>query len=112
MIVEFSIYPMDDTHISAELQEVTLILESLGLEYQVGPIGTCVKGEWEEVLQAIEKCHKTMMSNHERVITSITIDDRKKSEHSLIGAVEAVEKVKDDEFEDDEDHKVLAIQRG
>lgn len=91
MIVEFSICPMDDTHISSDIQEATHILADLGLDYQVGPMGTCVQGEWSEVLQAIEKCHKAIMVHHERVITSITIDDRKQSEHSLIGAVEAVE---------------------
>ena len=82
---------MGTTHISGDVQEATKILSDLGLEYKVGPISTSLQGEWHEVVSAIEKCHRSATSQHERVVTTITIDDHGNSQHSLRGAVKAVE---------------------
>jgi uncharacterized protein (TIGR00106 family) len=91
MIVQFSIYPMDSTHIARDVRKVVDMLRDVGLEPQVGPIGTCVEGEWATVMPAIQECHKMMAAAHERVITTIIIDDHGLAEHTIRGAVKAVE---------------------
>jgi uncharacterized protein (TIGR00106 family) len=90
MIAQFSIVPVGAAHFSPDLKETTRILERSGLEYQVGPIGTCLKGDWGDVLNAIETCHRTVAERHGRVVTTIILDDRRGDEHTLRGAVEAV----------------------
>ncbi len=35
-----------------------------------------IKGEWDEVMKLVKECHMTIMHTEERVVTSVTIDDR------------------------------------
>src|SRR5437868_3701059 len=98
MIAQFSMYPTDSEHLSQDLKDITKLLDKKKLAYQMNPIGTCIQGDWEGVLAAIKQCHKLMTSRHNRVVTTIIIDDDQASEHSLSGAVESVE---DQLFEED-----------
>ena len=91
MIAEFSINPMDSTHISRDLASLVEILEQSGLTYRLGPMGTCVEGHWDEVLGVIRRCHQAMAGRHERVITSVLVDDRKSHPHKLAEMVRSVE---------------------
>jgi uncharacterized protein YqgV (UPF0045/DUF77 family) len=54
-------------------------------------MSTCVEGTWDEVLAAIRRCHDAVARGHERVITAITIDDRKHQPHHLAEMVTSVE---------------------
>jgi uncharacterized protein (TIGR00106 family) len=90
MIVQFSIFPLDTPHMSDDVRQALEKLSDLGVEHQVNPMGTCIKGPWEKVMPAIYECHRAAMKEHERVITNIVIDDHGPQEHSLKGAVEAV----------------------
>ena len=89
MIAEFSIYPMN-----AERPDVAQVIETLratGLNYRLGPMGTCLEGDGEDVLAAVRRCHETVAANHDRVITTIVIDDRKNRPHHLGDMVTSVE---------------------
>jgi uncharacterized protein (TIGR00106 family) len=91
MIAEFSINPMDSTHISKDLAFLVEILEESGLSYRIGPMGTCVEGGWERVMGVVRQCHQAMAARHERVVTNILIDDRKDRPHKLADMVKSVE---------------------
>jgi uncharacterized protein YqgV (UPF0045/DUF77 family) len=54
-------------------------------------MSTCVEGDWEPALAAIRQCHQALAARHARVITTITIDDRRAGAHSLAEMVSAVE---------------------
>lgn len=90
MIVQFSVNPMDSEHISDDISRITAYLDTTGLDYTVGPIGTSIQGEWDEVIPVIKRCHEMITDEHARVLTTITIDDHKGKEHSLESSVEAV----------------------
>lgn len=83
MLAEFSIIPMDGIHMSKDVAKVIETLQATGLDYRLGPMGTCIEGDWEEVVAAIRRCHQEVARNHERVITHITIDERKTQPHHL-----------------------------
>jgi uncharacterized protein (TIGR00106 family) len=68
------------------------ILEEAGVEYRLGPTSTSVEGDWDPVVSAIGRCHQAAIQNHARVITTITIDDRKDQAHHLDEMVAAVER--------------------
>ena len=34
------------------------VLEQSGLDYELGPNGTSIEGEWEEVFDCVRKCHE------------------------------------------------------
>jgi uncharacterized protein (TIGR00106 family) len=92
MLAEFTIYPTDKTHLSKDVARVIEILEDIGVDYRLGPMGTAVEGDWEQVMSAIRRCHEAMGAGHSRVITTITIDDRKDQPHHLDEMVSAVER--------------------
>jgi uncharacterized protein (TIGR00106 family) len=91
MLAEFSINPMNTEHMSRDVARVIETLQAMGLEYRLGPMGTCVEGDLEQVLAAIRRCHQAVAGNHERVITTILIDDRKNQPHRLSDMVASVE---------------------
>lgn len=92
MIAEFSINPMDSTHISKDLAFLVEILDVSGLPYRLGPMGTCVEGSWDQVMDAVRRCHLALAARHERVVTNVFMDDRKSHPHALADMVRSVEK--------------------
>lgn len=92
MLVQFSIYPMQAEHMSKDIARVIDILESTGLDYRLGPMSTDIEGEWDQVIAAIRRCHQVVAQNHDRVITTIVIDDRKQQPHHLADMIASVER--------------------
>lgn len=83
---------MDVTHKSRVVAQVTEVLEAAGVEYRLGPLATALEGDWEQVTTAIRHCHAAMREQHPRVITTITIDDRKDEPHHHDEMISVVEK--------------------
>jgi uncharacterized protein (TIGR00106 family) len=92
MLVEFKVCPTDVTHFGKDVARVIAILEEEELAYRLGPMGTAVEGDWDTVMAAIKRCHESLMAQHGRVITTITIDDRKDRPHHLDDMVSSVER--------------------
>lgn len=93
MLIEFSIVPVGSgSSIGDRLAEVLKIVDESGLSYKVNPMGTVVEGEWEELFRLVQKCHKTVMEKEERVITTISVDDRKGKPNRIEEKVKSVEK--------------------
>ena len=91
MLAQFSMWPLDEPHMSRDVSEAARILDELGLRHEVGPMGTTVEGEWDEVMSALRACHEAFRDRHQRVLTNIVIDDDATRPQS---AGEAVAKVK------------------
>ncbi len=91
MLAEFSIYPMQTEHLSRDVAKVIETLEGTGLHYHLGPMSTAVEGNAEQVLEAIRRCHEVVALSHDRVITTIVIDDRKNQPHHLAEMISSVE---------------------
>lgn len=91
MLAEFSICPTDNTHMSKDVARMIEVLQETGLEYRLGPMGTAVEGDWEQVMSAIRRCHQAVSEQHGRLVTTITIDDRKDQPHHLDEMVAAVQ---------------------
>ncbi len=91
MIAEFSICPLGAEHMSKDVARVVEVLQGSGLEYRLGPMGTCIEGNIDQVLSAIRHCHEAARSKHDRVITTIVIDDRGNAPHHLGDMVACVE---------------------
>ncbi|MEX0979302.1 MAG: MTH1187 family thiamine-binding protein [Pirellulales bacterium] len=93
MLVEFSIYPLGGTrHLSKDIAHVIQTLGESGLHFELGPLSTAIEGDWDQVLAAIHKCHRKMVEAHDRVITTITIDECKSGQHRLSEMVESVKR--------------------
>jgi uncharacterized protein (TIGR00106 family) len=94
MIVEFSVVPIGaGVSTSAEVAKVVKLIDESGLPYRMNAMGTVVEGDWPAVMGLIEKCHRLIMNDVERVITDIKIDDRKGYTDRLTKKVESVERI-------------------
>ena len=93
MIVQFSIVPLGKgPGIGDDVAKVLKIVENSGLSYKITPMGTVVEGSWDDVMGLIKKCHSLVLKSGERVVTSITIDDRKRRKNMMEEKIRSVEK--------------------
>jgi len=65
-------------------------IEQKGLKYQVTPTETIVEGELEELMEVAKEIHENALSSNTRVITNITIDDRRDKEMNIEEQVDIV----------------------
>jgi uncharacterized protein (TIGR00106 family) len=94
MIAEFSVIPIGaGVSTSAEVAKVIALIDESGIPYKLNPMGTVVEGEWDQVMDLIKRCHQTVQGGAERVLTSITIDDRKGYTDRITKKTESVERI-------------------
>lgn len=99
MIVNFSIVPLGEgVGLSKKVAEVLSIVDKSGINYKLHSMGTILEGDWDSILKLIKKCHKKVLKNSDRVLTTITIDDRKGSTNRIIGKVQSVERKLGEKF--------------
>lgn len=92
MIIEFSVVPMGQgAHLSKSVARIAEIIDTCGLEYQITAMGTIVEGDWDSLMALVRRCHDELKSDHERVYTTIRIDDKGDRKGLLKGKVQAVE---------------------
>jgi uncharacterized protein (TIGR00106 family) len=92
MIAEFSIIPLGgDIHISTEIAEALKIVDGSGLPYQLTPFGTCLEGEWNQVLPIVQQCHDRVRQISPHVITTVRIEDEQDAKDKLRRNIESVE---------------------
>ncbi len=92
-MLEFSVVPMGKgISISPVIAQVMKIVTESGVSYKINPMGTVLEGEWDTVMGVVKQCHDAVMREAERVITKISIDDRKGIEQRLEKKVTSVEK--------------------
>jgi uncharacterized protein (TIGR00106 family) len=90
MIAEFAVFPLGGSHMSTDVAEAINELEATGLTFSVGPMGTTVEGNCEQVFSAMQRCYERVAKEHERVIMTVTVDGRKSQAHSMAEMVPAV----------------------
>lgn len=91
MLVEFSTFPLGKSEdLSEEVSKSMEIIEESGLDYELTAMGTILEGDWDLIMETIKKCHMAMRENHDRVETSLKIDDRVGAKNRLTGKVESV----------------------
>jgi len=93
LLAEFSIWPMDKGESVAPYVARALdIVDKSGLPYKLGPLGTCIEGEWSEVMAVIEKCYEALAADSNRIACTLKMDWRRGRRGSLEGKVASVEK--------------------
>jgi len=93
MIVNFSVVPIGkDSSLSTQVAEILKIVSESGIDYKLHSMGTILEGDWNNIMKLIKKCHKQVLKTSDRVLTTITIDDRKGRTGRIAGKVKSVEK--------------------
>ena len=85
MLVEMSIIPVGgDAHLSDQIAKVLRIVDESGLSYQLTPAGTCIEGEWDEVMALVRQCHEQVRKHTSHVFTTIRIEDEADAKNKLV----------------------------
>ncbi len=93
MIVNFSVVPIGKGNsLSSQVAEVLKIVDESGINYKLHSMGTILEGDWDKILRLIKKCHERTLEDSDRVLTTITIDDRKGKSGRIVGKVQSVER--------------------
>ena len=93
MIANFSVVPIGKGNsLSSQVAEVLKIVDESGINYKLHSMGTILEGDWDEILRLIKKCHERTLEDSDRVLTTITIDDRKGKSGRIVGKVQSVER--------------------
>jgi uncharacterized protein (TIGR00106 family) len=92
MLVELSIVPVgSDVQWSAQLAEALKLVDASGLPYVLTPSGTCIEGEWDEVMTLARRCHEQIRQTSPHVLTSISIEDEEGGHDQLTRNITSVE---------------------
>lgn len=93
MLVELAVVPLGgDAHLSDEIANVVRLVHESGLAYQLTPSGTCIEGEWDEVMTLVRRCHERVRQDSPHVITTLKIEDQQGASDQLRQNIAAVEK--------------------
>jgi uncharacterized protein YqgV (UPF0045/DUF77 family) len=60
MLAQFSMWPLDNPHMTSDIARVATVLDRIGCVYQLGPMGTTIEGSWADVMHAIQACHEVL----------------------------------------------------
>jgi uncharacterized protein (TIGR00106 family) len=91
MLIELSITPLGTgTHISDAIAEAVRLVDASGLPYQVTATGTCVEGDWNDVMPLVRQCHERVRQLSPHVVTVIQIEDEEGAHNKLTQNVASI----------------------
>lgn len=92
VLIDFSIFPVDKGEsVSSYVARALRIIKDSGLPYKLGPMGTSVEGEWDEVMTLVGDCFEELKQDCGRVYMTIKIDYRRGPSGRIEGKVKSVE---------------------
>jgi uncharacterized protein (TIGR00106 family) len=92
MLVELSIVPLGcDVQWSDQLAGALKLVDASGSPYLLTPSGTCIEGEWDEVMALVRRCHERVRQSSPHVLTSIRIEDEEGERDQLTRNIASVE---------------------
>jgi uncharacterized protein (TIGR00106 family) len=78
VIVELSLFPLDKgLSVGAFVARAVAIIRASGLPCQLTPMGTCIEGEWDEVMAVVGQCFQALAADSDRVYLSLKADWRR-----------------------------------
>jgi uncharacterized protein (TIGR00106 family) len=92
VIIEFSIFPMDKGEsLSPYVARAIKMIHNSGLPYELNPMGTCVEGEWSEVMALLDRCFQELEKDCNRISLTLKADYRKGPSGRLKSKVKSVQ---------------------
>ena len=93
VLVEFSMSPLGkDESVSTYVSRSIEIIDRSGVPYRLGPMGTCLEGDWDQVFGIIKKCYDRMSEDCSRISCTIKVDARRGREGRIHSKVLSIEK--------------------
>lgn len=70
---------------------VKIIRSASGVKHILTPMGTIIEGDWEVVMQLIDRIFKEFADDYERLSIQIKIDYRRSKSNRIEGKIKSVE---------------------
>ncbi len=91
VLAELSMFPVDKGEsVSQYVTEAVKVIRNSGLDYSLGPMGTCIEGDWDEVIKVISDCFNVLKEKSNRVYMVLKVDYRKGKENRIASKVSSV----------------------
>ena len=92
VIAELSIFPIGaHTSLSPYVARAVRIIRKSGLPCLLGPMGTCIEGEWPEVMAVVSQCFEDLQAGEDRIYMTLKVDWRAGRQGGLSAKPGAVE---------------------
>jgi uncharacterized protein (TIGR00106 family) len=92
VLIDFSIFPVGKGEsVSSYVAQAVEIIRASGLVHKLGPMGTTIEGDWNEVLEVVTRCFEALKKDCDRVYLTIKADYRKGPSGRIENKVKAVE---------------------
>ena len=93
VIVELSLFPLGQGEsVGPAVAQAVEIIRASGLPHQLGPMGTCIEGGYDEVMAVVGRCFKALEAGHGRVYMTLKVDARAGRDNGLTRKTAAVER--------------------
>ena len=93
ILAELSIFPLDKGEsVSEYVARVINIIKKSHIQYELGPMGTCIEGDFEEVMELIKECMYALKQDCNRIYMTLKVDYRKDRINGIKGKISSVKK--------------------
>jgi uncharacterized protein (TIGR00106 family) len=94
LLLEFSMYPTDKgASVSSYVARSLEIIDRSGLPYRLGPMGTTLEGEYDEVMAVVRACYERMSEDCDRIACQLKLDWRRGGSGRLEGKVDSLRRI-------------------
>ena len=91
VLIDFSIFPVGQNEsVSPYVSRAVSIIKNSGLAYNLGPMGTAVEGEWEELTALVTSCLNELKKDCPRIYINLKADYRKDGTNRIETKVKSV----------------------
>ncbi|EFI33286.1 protein of unknown function DUF77 [Desulfonatronospira thiodismutans ASO3-1] len=91
VLAELSLFPVDKGEsLSPYVTRMVRIIKNSGLDYTLHSMGTCLEGEWPEVMDVVDKCFQDLQQDCGRIYLTLKVDYRSGGSNRLTEKVESV----------------------
>jgi uncharacterized protein (TIGR00106 family) len=92
VLVDLSIFPLDKgDSLSAHVARALKIIKDSGLPYEIGPMGTSLEGEWDQVMGVVNNCFQELKKDCHRVYMALKMDYKKGPSGRIESKVKSVQ---------------------
>ncbi len=92
VLVDLSTFPIGQGEsVAGFVAEAVAVIRESGLPHRLGPMGTTIEGEWDEVMAVVSRCHAVMRARCPRVYMTLKIDSREGPGGRLEGKTSSLE---------------------
>ncbi|WP_320170702.1 MTH1187 family thiamine-binding protein [Maridesulfovibrio sp.] len=92
VLVELTMFPMDKgVSVSPYVARIVKIIRDSGLSCKLGPMGSCIEGDWEDVMLVVGDCYRELEKDCDRIYMMMKADCRKNAQDRLNGKIKSVE---------------------